>query len=167
MWVVDTMAVKPRDRVLEIGFGRGVAAALVCQRLAAGSLLGLDRSAKAVAAAEKRNHDAVTQGRAAFRQVPIEDADPAELGRFDKVFAVNVNLFWTRPAQHELGVIADVLRPDGRLWLFYDTPAADGAAALTARLAERLERAGYSYQLTATPTEHPTWCALATRPEKR
>jgi SAM-dependent methyltransferase len=146
-WAVNMIAVKPNQRILEIGGGRGVAAALVCERLTRGSLLGLDRSATAVAAAVHRNRDAVGRGTAEFRSLALEDADPDLLGRFDTVFAVNVNLFWVRPAQRELGLIARMLRPAGKLWLFYDPPSSEDAARLRARLVEGLSSAGYRSRL--------------------
>ena len=44
-WAVETMAIGPADRVLEIGCGRGVAVALICERLAGAG--GLRRVADA------------------------------------------------------------------------------------------------------------------------
>lgn len=43
-WAVETLAVQPDDRVLEIGGGPGVAASLVCECLDRGRLLLIDRS---------------------------------------------------------------------------------------------------------------------------
>ena len=49
--------------------------------------------------------------------------------RFDKIFAVNVNVFWLKP-EKELAVIRNLLAPGGRLYLFYEPPfKAQGARA--------------------------------------
>jgi len=99
-WAVETLGLGPDDRVLEIGCGRGVAAALVLDRLDRGTYLGLDRSSTAIEAAVRRNRDAVTAGRAGFLTTSLDEAE-FEPGSFDKIFAVNVNLFWTGPAERE------------------------------------------------------------------
>lgn len=138
---------------------------MALERLGDGSLLGLDRSAIAVAAAEERNRAAVTQGRAEFRAVAFEDVDPADLGRFDMAFAVSVNLFWTRPAQHELRLVAALLRPAGLLWLCYDPPDAGTVGRLESQLVPRLEQGGYRYRTTTTRTERTTFFAITAAPE--
>jgi predicted O-methyltransferase YrrM len=66
---VDLVDVLPGQRILEIGGGRGIAARLVCDRLGDGRYVGIDRSAKAVAAARELNSAYVERGIAQFRQL--------------------------------------------------------------------------------------------------
>jgi len=125
-WAVETLAVEPGDRLLEIGGGPGVAASLVCPRLDRGSLLLIDRSATAIERTRRRNPEHVASGRLALKTVDVADVDPGK-ARFDKAYAVNVNVFWTTPATDELARIHRALKHDGRLFLFYETPSAQSS----------------------------------------
>lgn len=143
-WAVELLDLAPSSSVLEIGCGRGVAAELVCCRLDGGRYVGVDRSPTAVAAATERNAEQVAAGIAQFQLTALEDLDPASLGRFDVAFAVNVNLFWLRPAAEELAILRRVLRPQGRLHLVFDPPGASRADSLEEALVEHLTRAGFT-----------------------
>ncbi|MEV1248681.1 SAM-dependent methyltransferase [Nonomuraea sp. NPDC050022] len=61
-WAVDTLDVRPADRILEIGCGRGVAVDLICSR--GGTATALNRSATAIRAAEDRNASHIASGQA-------------------------------------------------------------------------------------------------------
>ncbi|WP_331271920.1 SAM-dependent methyltransferase [Motilibacter aurantiacus] len=126
-WAVEVLDPQPADRVLEAGCGPGVAAGLVCARLATGHLLAIDRSATAVARAAQRNREHVEAGRLTVRQCALADLEP-ERGSVDRAFAVNVNVFWTSGAEREVAVLAAALRPGGTLCLLYDAAAPSGAA---------------------------------------
>lgn len=117
-FVVDLLDPKPAERVIEVGCGAGVAAAEVCGRLTMGSMVATDRSATAIARTARRNASAITAGRLSVRCVDLAGLDlPPESA--DAIFAIDVNLFWTRDPAPELAVMRRVLRPDGRIVLGY------------------------------------------------
>src|SRR6185503_18542785 len=77
--LVARLALRPGDRVLEIGCGHGVAATLVCERLGAGgAYTAVDRSPKMIAAAAQRNAAHVEAGRAEFLVMALEALDLGE-----------------------------------------------------------------------------------------
>lgn len=119
-WAVAMMDVQPDDRLLEIGGGHGVAATLVAGRLDGGRIIGVDRSAKMIEIATRRNREHVEIGRAAFIHAAVEAWEPPP-GAFDKVFAINVRHF--ADPQHVVHEVAKTaLAPDGRLFVFYQPP---------------------------------------------
>jgi SAM-dependent methyltransferase len=144
-WAVQLLDISPTDEILEIGPGPGVSVSLICGQLATGRITAIDRSATAIQRATKRNADHVAAGKAVFHQLDLADVElvrRALTGKhFDKVFAVNINLFWVRPADAELQLIKDLLRPGGVLRLVYETPSDEQtsgvAKAVTAALANR------------------------------
>jgi ubiquinone/menaquinone biosynthesis C-methylase UbiE len=118
--VVDRLDIQPGDRVLEIGCGHGVAATMVCERLETGRLTAIDRSAKMVDAAARRNAEYVETGRAEFLVATLEDADLGER-RFDKIFAVRVGLFHREPARAR-ALAEQWLAQGGTLLAVFDEP---------------------------------------------
>jgi SAM-dependent methyltransferase len=144
-WAVQLLDISPTDEILEIGPGPGVSVPLICGQLATGRITAIDRSATAIQRATKRNADHVAAGKAVFHQLDLADVDLVRRAltgqHFDKVFAVNINLFWVRPADAELQLIKDLLRPGGVLRLVYETPSDEQtsgvAKAVTAALANR------------------------------
>ena len=116
--IVERLDVREGERVLEIGCGHGVAATLLCERGA--RLTAIDRSAKMIAAAARRNARWVQAGRAEFLVAALEDAD---LGgrRFDAILAVRVGLFHREP-ERARALAERWLAPGGRIEAFYDTP---------------------------------------------
>jgi SAM-dependent methyltransferase len=133
VWAVDALDVRPGDRLLEVGCGHGVAVSLVCERLDGGSILGLDRSARMIAAAARRNAGHVAAGRASFQVAELHEADLGDT-RFDVVFAIHVPVLLRGEPGRELAVVAAHLVPGGRFVLPYQP--LDPAA--TEPIAERL-----------------------------
>ena len=81
-------------RVLEIGCGPGAAARAIARRIGDGFVLGIDRSAKAVAAAVAGSKAEIASGRLAFRQSAAEELELLDGEEpFDLAFAVRVGAF--------------------------------------------------------------------------
>ena len=142
-WAVDTLAVEPSDRLLEIGCGHGVAVSLVCEKLDGGSIVAIDRSPKMIDAATKRNADHLAAGTAAFLCAPLHQADLGD-ARFDKVFAIHVGVFSRRRPALELGIVADHLAEGGSLRLIYQPLVADTARATADTLSAKLDDHGFT-----------------------
>ena len=160
-WAVETLAVQRGDRVFEIGCGSGVAAALICERLVEGRMLAIDRSRIQIERAGRRNAAHVASGRLSLEAVELADLAVGD-ARFDKVFAINVNLFWVGPATEELAVVRRTLAPGGTLFLFYEAPGPERARETVERLSAVLEAAAFAEPEILTPT--PTLAGSITRP---
>lgn len=162
-WAMDVMRIQPTDRVLEVGSGRGVAAALVGERLDGGYVLGLDRSATMTAAARRRNEARVAAGVVQLRTLPLADADLAP-SSFDVVFAFNVSLFWTPPAA-ELAVVVRALAPGGRLFVFHQPPSPEKNPAVVEAATRLLTGAGWTVLDTLVGDTSPveSVCVVARR----
>lgn len=122
-WTVSHLHLEQHHAVLEVGAAPGVAAELVCERLTTGRMVAVDRSATGVERIRARNRRHVDDGRLRVVHASLADLDPGLVGeRFDRIFAVNVNVFWTTPAERELAVIDGLLARDGIVVLAYSAP---------------------------------------------
>nr|WP_180882965.1 class I SAM-dependent methyltransferase [Mesorhizobium loti] len=157
-WTIDRLGIAGNETMLEIGGGRGIAAALVLSKLTTGRLVGIDRSGTAIEAARALNQVDERAGRLRLIQTAIESFD-AGVDRFDIVFAINVNLFWI-DAGAALETVRGLLKPDGRLVLAYEPPSASQIESISARLRINLEAAGW--QVTATDRAEQAPLLLAT-----
>lgn len=119
-WADEVLSVKPNETLLEIGCGNGHAIELICKRLKTGKVVGVDRSAKAILAAEANNQLCVNSGKAQFVNSALADMKPNQT--FDKIFAINVNVFWIDP-KHELPILHTLMNRRGQLYLFYEPPS--------------------------------------------
>jgi SAM-dependent methyltransferase len=148
---VELLDVGAEEHILEVGCGPGVAAALVCERLGRGRLTAIDRSSTAIERARKRNTAALAAGKLDLRRINLADLEPAGGERFDAILAVNVNLFWTGPAEAELTVLARTLRPGGRVVLVYETPRGTLRERALTAIENGLRAHGFVVRTVATP----------------
>jgi cyclopropane fatty-acyl-phospholipid synthase-like methyltransferase len=136
-WAVEQLKIAGDERLLEIGCGRGVAVSLICPPLTTGTITAIDRSEIAISAARQKNAAHLASGKVSFRHAALEDLTGPPRS-FDKIFAVNVNLFWLG-ATRGLDVVGKLLAPDGALFLFYEPPSLAGRKQAEAKLLANLE----------------------------
>ena len=148
-WAVELLDLRPADRVLEIGCGPGVAASLVAARLTHGSMTAIDRSPTAVARTGGRNAEHVRSGRLTLQQATLAEFHTEQ--RFDKGFAVNVNVFWTTTAAPECRALRAVLVPSGVVHLVYGGPGGDGRSDAIERVVANLIREGFTATVRGGP----------------
>ena len=163
-WVVSLLGVRPADRVLEIGFGPGLAVAALV-RAGAGHVYGIDHSGVMLRQASRRNAAAIRAGRVTLMRASVEQIPPALDGPFDAILAVNSLGFWPAPAER-LGELRGRLAPGGRIAIA-SQPRCPGATADMSRSAAReiedlLTGAGFTGLSTQTlPLSPPVACVLA------
>lgn len=122
-WAIEQLSLETSDHVLEIGCGGGHAVTLLCERLPRGGVTAIDRSALQVQRARERNARWIASGRARIEELALVDA-PRVLGRgrHDRALAINVNAFWTTPAE-SLTALRELLAPLGRAYLIFEPPS--------------------------------------------
>lgn len=128
-WAVELLELEPGMRILEIGYGPGFALQHACARLdEAGQAFGLDHSETMTRMAWRRNRSAIASGRLKLFTGSAEDDaldQVAELaGPFDRIYAVNVSMFWSDPVS-VLGKLSDRLGDRGRIQLTLQPRAGD------------------------------------------
>lgn len=162
-WAVDTLAVEPANRVLEVGCGHWVAASLVCERLGSGRLTAIDRSRMMIEMAARREPETLLLGQGELETVSLEEASFAE-ERFDTVFGVHVAALWRHGAALE--VIREHLDPAGSLYNLQPTSAwrdATDTLAFTESVAGALGQSGFSVKepLLGVLQPAPAVCLIA------
>nr|WP_231510555.1 class I SAM-dependent methyltransferase [Fischerella sp. PCC 9605] len=134
VWAVGLLGVEPTDRVLEIGFGPGIAIRELSRRATHGLVCGVDHSEVMVRQATRRNADAVRAGRVVLRCGSAEHL-PAFEETFDKVLAVNNMGMWHDPGER-LKELHSLMRPGGRIAIV-SQPRCPGATTETTVAAGR------------------------------
>lgn len=147
-WTVASLRPRRSDRILEIGCGSGVAAALLLPKLTSGKLVALDRSATACAATRRRLEPWLRSGHAIVARESLASFRVAGAS-FDQAFAINVNLFWREPSA-ELAALRRLLRPGGRLTLVFEPPSPTQLIEIAEAAETHLRRAGFERLTTRT-----------------
>ncbi|MGH8932460.1 MAG: class I SAM-dependent methyltransferase [Egibacteraceae bacterium] len=143
VWAIDTLALQPDDRILEIGCGHGVAVSLVCERLAGGHVTAIDRSPKMIAMASERNAAHIDAGLASLHTASLHEADFGN-ERFDKILAIHVPVFARGEPTRELAIVKDHLAPGGTFHLVNEPLVPDETEPMASALAEVLAANGFT-----------------------
>lgn len=116
--MLEAVAVKRDDRVLEIGCGTGRLVGEMAKKIGRGHIEGVDFSDAMVAIARRNNRDAIGSG---YVRITRGDFDKLGYGSgcFDKVCSVNTVYFWSRP-EGTAKRIAAVLDPGGNVALAFE-----------------------------------------------
>lgn len=163
-WAVELLDVRPTDRVLEIGFGPGIAIRELSRRASQGHVYGIDHSEEMVRQATRRNKQAVRAGRVHLHLGSAERLPDLGPPPFDRVLAVN-NLGMWRDPDECLQELRRVMSSEGRIAIV-SQPRCPGATAETTRqagrdIAERLVRAGFGDTRSETlDLSPPAVCVL-------
>jgi cyclopropane fatty-acyl-phospholipid synthase-like methyltransferase len=119
-WAVREMNIQPDERVLEIGYGPGVAIQEIIFRSPSCEVTGIESSNVMHVQAGRRNRQVMAGGRIRLRVKPAEEYN-GEDGPFDLVFAINAISFCSDPA----GTVEKAvswLKPNGRLVIVHQVP---------------------------------------------
>jgi trans-aconitate methyltransferase len=129
-WAVEQLDVRPTDRVLEVGFGPGVAVEALAARVTEGVVYGVDHSEVMAKTARRRNTRAIAAGRVVLTAAGVDEVDDG-LRPLDLVLAVNNIGMWPDPPA-QLRRLRSMLAPGGRIAIG-NQPRIPGADAETAR----------------------------------
>jgi SAM-dependent methyltransferase len=167
VWAVSLLEVRPTDRVLEIGFGPGVAIAALAERATQGHVYGIDHSQAMVQQAGRRNAAAVRAHRVHLTHASV-DRLPSFGTRLDAVLAVNSVGFWPGPVER-LRDLRQLLRPAGRIALVSQPRSPGATRDTTIRAAQELQdmlaQAGFTQiEIKILDLDPPAACVLAENP---
>jgi SAM-dependent methyltransferase len=165
-WAVSLLDVRPDDRVLEVGFGPGLAIRELARLAADGYVCGIDHSELMLRRARKLNAEGIRRGVVDLRLGAVQDL-PAFDQPFDKILAVNAMMFWGEPVAR-LEELRRLLRSGGLMAIAHQPRgrgASDETAAAKGReLEAALAQAGFSEVRLETMALKPAVvCALGVK----
>jgi ubiquinone/menaquinone biosynthesis C-methylase UbiE len=154
--IIEMLDFRPDDKVLEVGFGPGVAVQLLLHRVPAGSVAGIDYSQEMVRQAAARNAAALRNRRVDLRYGSVERLPFAD-ETFDKALAINSMQAW--PDAHAgLREIQRVLKHGGNVALGFTVNSGQPKEGV----AELLTAAGFAQARIVDRSK--LFCAIATKP---
>jgi ubiquinone/menaquinone biosynthesis C-methylase UbiE len=152
---IELLDPRPGDKILEVGFGPGVAIELLLQRVPAGFVAGIDYSQEMLAQAAARNAAALRDRKIDLRYGSAERLPYADAS-FDKALAINSMQAWP-DARAGLRQIHRVLKHGGTVVLAFTVDSGQSQQGVT----ELLAAAGFAQPRIADGRR--LFCAIATK----
>lgn len=145
-WTLSLLSIQPTDRILEVGFGPGIAIGRASDLARQGLVAGIDHSDVMLLQAGKRNASAIREGRVMLK-LGSASRVPDFPESFDKVFTINSIHFWNEPVACLTG-LREKMKPGGRIAVTVQ-PRSRGATTATTRsvgeeIVGQLSRAGFT-----------------------
>lgn len=138
--LVDRLPLQPGMKVLEVGFGPGVALEMLLQRLEGGEAVGVDHSRAMVRQASRRNSKEIRGGRLRLHEGTLVDLPESDAGSYDLIYAVNV-FHHLQDEGEMLASVHSLLAEGGRFWLTHQPPISHDSAASQEALEEMIRSA--------------------------
>jgi len=117
-WTLELLDLKSTDRVLEIGFGPGIAIERVSQIVKDGVIVGVDHSETMLHQAKKRNANAIRRGLVKLHLGSVETLPVFYEQPFNKIYSANVVQFCDNIEKY-FAFLHDLLSPDGKIATTY------------------------------------------------
>jgi SAM-dependent methyltransferase len=143
-WTVEKVNAQGTDRILEVGYGPGVALEQVADKLSTGMIAGVDYSDIMYRMGQKRNYRHIVGKKAVLRCGTIDDLGYPRM-YFNTIYGANVHFFWKDPVK-EFSKLRRLLRAEGKLLMVFQPRWAKTAGEIreianACRL--QLEQAGF------------------------
>ncbi len=164
-WTVSLLEIGETSKVLEIGFGTGLAIADAAKITTHGYVYGIELSETMLKVAQKRNQSAVKSGRVNL-QLGNVMALPFEDNYFDIVYSINCIYFWEPPIQG-LAEIYRVLKPEGTVAITARNRDDEVYAQWKPNMVrDLLQSAGFINvkTLDGLNPKHPIYCEIGNKP---
>ena len=114
-WTVELLAIQPDARVLEIGFGPGVAIQYAAKRATRGHVSGIDYSETMLTIARTRDAAGIANGVVDLREGDVQSLPYAD-DSFDRAFSHSLRVLLARtggvPTRNQTGVASRRRRGD-------------------------------------------------------
>jgi trans-aconitate methyltransferase len=146
LWTLELLELQPDDRLLEIGFGPGIAIEGAAKIITEGLICGIDHSPVMFRQASRRNARAIARGTVKLLLGTLENLPPPGQP-FTKICSANVVQFWSDPVA-TFRRLHDMLAPGGVIASTYMPRTSHATAADALKKAEEivgwLKQAGFT-----------------------